>query len=1068
MKKPQRLTICKYIDGSNFVRFVLRREMSYPVVRIYAQKGANNKIDDEPKILNLKQWYHLRGEIQGSTAKLYVDGELLITLTDPAIDIAAGKIGIGTDSSQASFDNVRFYPLNALALSKSYDAGLFTVNTRSEENGMARRFTVDALGRLKTVQDGLGNLLQNTAYYYSSPFSASNPNHVKTTLATNAAIHVRNHDFENGAGAQPDYWLGQTFGSGCTAAWDNTVSYSGAKSLKAVIPAIGVSNQVLWQPSPWYDEKVSSKEIYRMEVWAKTANGYNGNAKFYLFFHNASHTLSEMPSITITPGDREWTKFTHDFTPSATTDHLYAIYLDFVSSNTYKGTVWYDRPNFYELNTTKTFADGLGRGVQTLQYQGSNSSVQTATIYDNLSRVRKTTKAFLSVDTAFTKAYDAGATEKYPPIDSANTWHSSGAQKHPAYFEGSWSDPTKYDTAPYAFSETAYYNDPLDRVQKQAAPGTAFYMGSGREVKFHYFGNADADGLAYSANTLLKQRRTDENGNAVSTFTDNFGNTVATIVDSGGLIYRTTFKYDVMGNLLASRAPRATTTGDSTKYFYTTLNQLRKKISPDAGTTEYLYDPNGNLRLVKDANGTAGSYFIYYKYDVFNRKTEEGKVNSLASFRQDSANIASFPSTGHTPKISYQYDGTGSLSLAGQRNLRGRLSAMQYASPRFTSRQGYLYYSYDNNGRLEWIEQRLPKSNTDDSNGTLTVRVSYEYDALGKITKTYYRRIHVTGVLGDAFYTWYDYDALGRLEKVFTNTADVKTDPPAGQYTYWPSGQVKRLVLGNNLQGVDYLYNSRDWLTQINHQNLYYTQDPGADGGGSGVPNPDRFGQVIGYDQQKQIAIGSADFVAQFNGNISWTIHNTYTNVDPVNSALTGWVFKYDKANRLTKADWGHWGGSSWVASWRYDLTGPSNLIEYDANGNLKKMIRYNENNVATSMTYNYYDNTNRLHQVDGLNGQNPNNYVYDANGNMIKDIVKLGSANTILYDYRNLPYKAPTASGTVDFDYDGNGRRISQNTLVYVPGADGKTLAVYKDDGTLLYWNIWGLDLVGQRFWKQ
>jgi hypothetical protein len=180
-----------------------------------------------------------------------------------------------------------------------------------------------------------------------------------------------------------------------------------------------------------------------------------------------------------------------------------------------------------------------------------------------------------------------------------------------------------------------------------------------------------------------------------------------------------------------------------------------------------------------------------------------------------------------------------------------------------------------------------------------------------------------------------------------------RPDPPAAQYVYWPSGQIRRVVLGNNLQGVDYLYNSRDWLTQINHQNLYYTQDPGGDGGGAGVPNADRFGQIIDYDKQKGLALGHSDFFAQYNGN-------------------------------------------------------------------------------------------------------------------MIKDVAKLGSGNTISYDYRNLPYKVPTTGGAIDFGYDGKGQRVSKNNLFYVPGADGRVIAVYDDKGTLLYWNIWGLDLIGQRFWKQ
>jgi len=1059
---PQYIAICKYVNATNFIRFVLRRETTNPVVRLYVQQGTNAPFQDAPKTFNPNQWYHLRGEIQGSTARLYLDGQLLVTLTSPYVDQAVGKIGLCTNLTKAGFDNVRFYPINALILSKSFDPGFFTVNTRTEENGMSRRFTFDALSRLKTVQDALGNLAQNLSYYYASPITTSNINYLKTTLATNAGLHVRNHDFENGAGSTPDFGntVG-TIGSGL-ATWDNTVSFSGAKSIKAYIPSPGPTQRALWNSI--YDEKVSAKETYRMEVWAKTANGYNGNAQFIVWFHNSAHDLTESKIITIPAGDREWTKYTLDFTPLPTTDHLNTIQLDFNSGNQYKGTVWYDRVNLHELNTAKNFADGLGRSVQTVQYLGSNSSVQAATIYDNLGRVSKVTKAFLSADTLFTSAALV--------VDAVKTWYSSAAGNHPAYYSGSSPSFQEYDVGDFPYSETSYHNDPLDRVYKQAAPGMAFYMGSGHETKFHYTTNTAITELpGYSLYTLKKRRQANENGELVNTFTDNFGNTVATIVDSADLNLATTFKYDVLGNLVESKDPRAF----STTYAYNTQSQLRQKISPDAGTTEYLYDPNGNLRFVKDANGAAVAvpWFIYYKYDSFNRKIEEGKmlVGSPSKFSQTNANTPSFPSPGDTVKVIYQYDGAGTLSVTGQRNLRGRLSAMQYVSARFAGRQGYLYYSYDNNGRVEWIEQRLPKSKIDDSNGTLTIRINYEYDTLGKVIKTYYRRIFPSGGFGDAFYTWYDYDALGRLEKVFTNIADVKIDSIAAQYTYWPSGQVRRLVLGNNLQGVDYLYNSRDWLTQINHQNLYYTQDPGADGGGIGVPKPDRFGQVVGYDQQKQIASGSGDFAAQFNGNISWTIYNTYTNINPVGAGLTGWVYKYDKANRLKKANWSHWDGAAWAASLRYDLTGPSSpdyLIEYDANGNLKNMIRYNENNVATSMTYNYYGNTNRLHQVAGLNGQNTNNYVYDANGNMTKDIVKLGSANTISYDYRNLPYKAPTAGGTVDFDYDGNGRRISKNTLVYVPGADGKTLAVYNDQGTLLYWNIWGLDLVGQQFWKQ
>jgi hypothetical protein len=192
---------------------------------------------------------------------------------------------------------------------------------------------------------------------------------------------------------------------------------------------------------------------------------------------------------------------------------------------------------------------------------------------------------------------------------------------------------------------------------------------------------------------------------------------------------------------------------------------------------------------------------------------------------------------------------------------------------------------------------------------------------------------------------------------------------------------------------------------------------------------------------------------------------------------LTGWVFKYDKVNRLLKADWGHY-VTSWVNSKRYDLTGRAtvdSLIEYDRHGNLDLMLRYNDNNMATVMDYRYvdYPNTNKLGYISGMAGHTNFNYRYDASGNRTRDKAKLGSAtaDSITYDYRNLPVKMQKSvapAGTIEFGYDGKGQRVSKNNLFYVPGADGRVLAVYDDKGTLLYWNIWGLDLIGQRFWKQ
>jgi hypothetical protein len=423
-------------------------------------------------------------------------------------------------------------------------------------------------------------------------------------------------------------------------------------------------------------------------------------------------------------------------------------------------------------------------------------------------------------------------------------------------------------------------------------------------------------------------------------------------------------------------------------------------------------------------------------------------------------------------KIKFQYDSTTYVATAPQRNLRGRLDAIEYVDDRFSPQKGYIFYSYDNNGNVEWINQYIPAGN----NNWLSTKTDYQYDALGKVTKIYFRRTFPPGASTDAFYVWYDYDALGHLELVRTTTVDFKPTPTDARYTYWPGGQVRRLVLRETLQGLDYLYNSRDWLTQINHQNLNSTQDPGGDGGGNGV-TADKFGQIIGYNKQDHIAAGHSLFAAQYNGNIAWTITNTFGNTQSVSSSLTGWVFKYDKANRLLKADWGHY-VTSWVNSKRYDLTGRAtadSLIEYLRHGDLDLILRFNENGAATVMDYWYndYPNTNKLGFIGGMPGQTNFNYTYDANGNMTHDKAKLGpnAADSILYDYRNLPVKiqkSVSPAGTIELGYDGKGQRVSKNNLFYVPGADGRVIAVYDGKGTLLYWNVWGLDLIGQKFWKQ
>jgi len=679
---------------------------------------------------------------------------------------------------------------------------------------------------------------------------------------------------------------------------------------------------------------------------------------------------------------------------------------------------------------SKTYLDGLGRQIQSQTNQGSGS-IKTATLYDNLGHPEKAILPFYHS----TQAYNSN------PLASAITDYST----HKPYSESASSD-----VGSYPYSQSEYDSDPLSRVTKQAAPGTAYRMGNDKEMVFQYLANSAGDVSGYTANSLYKRKACDENGRYGDTYVDKFGNTVAATVDPGGLNIQSRYTYDILGNPLSFIDPK----GFTTTYEYNTLSQLTKEDSPDANATEYLYDKKGNLRFVKDGKGVSApdDYFIYYKYDAFDRQVEEGTVTNLSQFTQANADDPQFPSSGNTTKAQYNYDYPHGFS-GEQRNLRGRLESISYSTDRFEL-PGNIFYSYDEDGNIERIDQYIPTS--DDANGYLSTSIEYEYDQLGGATKTHFYQSFPPGANGNDFYTWYEYDELARLEKVYSNTIDVQPATPDAEYSYWSSGQVKRTVLGDDVQGVDYLYNSRGWLTQINHHDLNSTMDPGND-------SNDRFGQAIGYDNVG-LHVGQAfSATSQYNGNISWTTFATEGNTNP--SEITGWVHGYNSANRLTSSNWAYKPTSgSWTASNSYDLSS----LSYDDNGNIVNMTRYDKNGSATAMAYNYYANSNQLNYVSGYNGQSSGNYVYDANGSMVKDIAKLGSSNTLTYNYRNLPTRIPAPGGTIEMDYDNYGQRIYKDNFVYVYGANGQVAAVYSIERVHMYWNLWGGGLIGQKFWDQ
>ncbi|WP_165915745.1 DUF6443 domain-containing protein [Tenacibaculum skagerrakense] len=216
------------------------------------------------------------------------------------------------------------------------------------------------------------------------------------------------------------------------------------------------------------------------------------------------------------------------------------------------------------------------------------------------------------------------------------------------------------------------------------------------------------------------------------------------------------------------------------------------------------------------------------------------------------------------------------------------------------------------------------------------------------------------------------------------------------------------------LQKVDYNYNVRGWLTNIN-------EDVSNDN--------DLFNFSIQYNDP------SVELNKRlYNGNIAQTSWQTLNE----NTSKKTYTYSYDALNRILSA--------TGDFSSYYDVSG----ISYDKNGNILNLSRQGhvvENPDITNAadfglmdnlkyTYNNNNTGNRLIKVEELSGGNTTygfkdganlatEYTYDANGNMTSDANK-GITN-IEYNHLNLPTKVTINGKNIDYIYDASGIKLQK-----------------------------------------
>ncbi len=710
-----------------------------------------------------------------------------------------------------------------------------------------------------------------------------------------------------------------------------------------------------------------------------------------------------------------------------------------------------DTLDYTQKRTRVEYYDGLGRLSQVVDFKasgGGSKDLITPVIYDEYGRQAKDYLPFASAQDA---AYLSTAT-----------------------VSDNWTGYYGSTDGIYAYSEKTYDNSPLNRVVEQSAPGETWKTGNGHTVKYAYGTNTSSEVMdytinnstnllnttasAYAASTLYKTTTWDENvttptesANRTVEYKDKQGRVVLKRSYIGTTAYSTYYVYNDKGLLCCVIPPKATADDGSIsstelsqlcyQYLYDGRDRLIEKKLPGAGWAYMVYDQRDRLVLSQSAVQRANGYWLFSKYDAFNRAVLTGKYESSLS-------RTSLQTTVDAETV--MYESSGSVVLGYTNNAFPRisdagkyLSATYYDSYTTPSTWGYSYsqvYSTETRtdnvkGQVTGIRAKIPDTGTwlytvnyYDKYGRLLQqyqtnpeggnnRVSYSYNFVGQVTTKQTLHKKTSSSTAITLNESFTYDHMGRQLtcKFGYNTTTLTT---LATNTYDDLGRLSTKQQHNGLQYCDYSYNIRGWLTKIN--------DPGV-----ASTTARLFAMQLYYDTDMTTTLNGT---AQYNGNINgikWRQYNSGSNL------YKGYNFTYDGLNRLTQGDYGTYSGS-WTNSSAYDLTSAA----YDANGNITGLTRKNSSG-SNRESLTYTNTGNQLGTVsgtyEGTSGKS-GSYSYDSNGNLTSD--GLRGLTISYYKELDLPsqyYK--DASNKVVYQYDALGVKW------------GKTATISGSSATTLYY---------------
>ncbi len=670
------------------------------------------------------------------------------------------------------------------------------------------------------------------------------------------------------------------------------------------------------------------------------------------------------------------------------------------------------------------YVDGLGRPSQTVAYKGSP----------------------LLKDIIQPIEYDFFGREsiKYLPYTSTSTatgiYRSTWKTEQSAFYTGLYgpTDGTK------AFSQTVFDKSPLNRIMKQGAPGiiwqpittstvrqtsehiTSFQYATNTSNEVYYWAISGTypdvifTRKSYAANELYKNVVYDENNNPLIEYKDKQNKVVLKIDALSGKTY---YIYDDSELLRCVIPPLASQTlvTSSTFLLSNTIcmelcyyyeydyrqHMIIKKLPGTIGVYTMTYDNLGRLRESTDPNGTRN----YTDYDAFSRPIETGiYINGVKTW-QIKTYYDTYVVNGVDYSLSTNFKYNNIYGYTNETMIKGKsaLTKTKVLNPGPYMKTELISITYyDKYGRV------IQSISENHKNGLDRISHLFKFKNAEDISETRYEHCINFSTYSQTVIEKFEYDHAGRL-KVTKHKINALSEETLATMNYNEAGQLITKNI-NTLQTVDYKYNIRNWLTQINDPIEYNSTD--------------LFSMRLTYT-------GNSN-----NGNINkmeWT--------NPMAGLVKVYELNYDQLNRLTSGayleyDHGVYlpgATGKYVESFSYDANG--NTITAQRNG----VIDDGAGLIGTIdiLNYKYYNNdkSNRLKAVGDFipdvfgrgdfneynsDGNATQEYWYDNNGNMIKD----QNRNSIsYYNYLNLPYKVNDWNGNtiLTFIYSADGQKLHQ-----------------------------------------